>query len=235
MKGQEWYQTDEVAEGYEDKRFTGGGRLIDERERTAVKESLGPLEGRRVLEVACGTGRISAALADEGADVVGLDISRPMLEQGLARARSDAGDGLLEYLEGDAARLPFPDDAFDDVFAIRFFHLADEPVPFLEEMKRVARETIVFDTFKAGSLRSPYTWLLPMDSRLYSDEEVEGLLDAADLTLSASRSDFVVPYGIYRGVPEWAAEPIRDLDTTVLGTSVGEDLATVTYWTARLS
>ncbi|MGM0371949.1 MAG: class I SAM-dependent methyltransferase, partial [Halobacteriota archaeon] len=75
MKGQEFYQADAVAEAYEDKRFSRGGRLIDRREKEAVLEALSPLADRRILEIACGTGRFTVMLAERDADIVGLDIS----------------------------------------------------------------------------------------------------------------------------------------------------------------
>ena len=61
VKGREWYQADAVAEAYENKRFSGGGRLIDRREKRAVLEAMAPVEGKRILEIACGTGRFSGA------------------------------------------------------------------------------------------------------------------------------------------------------------------------------
>jgi len=179
VKGREWYQSDDVAATYEDKRFTGGGRLIDDRERAAVQSSLSPVEDRRVLEIACGTGRFSVMLARGGADVVGLDVSSEMLGQAREKAHRAGADA--EWVRGDAARLPFPDDAFDAVLAMRFFHLADTPASFLAEMRRVARDQVVFDTFNARSARSIYNWLLPMGSRLYTPGDVHSLIDGAGL------------------------------------------------------
>ena len=58
VKGQEWYQQETVAEDYEDKRFSrGGGRLTDRLEKAAVLDALAPVSDKRVLEIACGTGR----------------------------------------------------------------------------------------------------------------------------------------------------------------------------------
>ena len=96
VKGQEWYQADDVAEAYEDKRFSRGGRLINRREKRAVLDALAPLEDRDVLEIACGTGRFTVMLAERGADIVGLDISEPMLQQGL-RPRVEVGVNGLAH------------------------------------------------------------------------------------------------------------------------------------------
>jgi SAM-dependent methyltransferase len=235
VKGREWYQADTVAEAYEDKRFTGGGRLIDRREKGAVLDAVAPFEGERVLEVACGTGRFSVMLAERGADVTGIDISGAMLGQAREKAQAAGVADTVEFMRGDAARLPFPDDAFDVTFAIRFFHLADTPETFLSEMRRVTSEEVLFDTFNARSARSLYTWLLPMGSRLYTDAEVHDLIEGAGLELGDAAHDFVVPYGLYRQLPGSIAGPIRSLDNAVLRTPPGRWLASVSYWSVMIS
>ena len=234
MKGAEWYQTDEVAEEYEEKRFSRGGRLIDRREKRAVLDAIGPVEDKKVLEIACGTGRFTVMLAERGADIVGLDISGPMLQQGRQKARDAGVSDHLEFMRGDAGRLPFPDDHFDTVFAMRFFHLADTPATFLSEMCRVAKEQVFFDTFNAKSTRSVYNWLLPMGSHLYTRRDVETLLDGADFRLENAEHDWILPYGFYRKIPGAVAGPIRSLDTTLGGSPVGDHLASVSYWNARV-
>jgi SAM-dependent methyltransferase len=234
VKGQEWYQADEVAEAYEDKRFSRGGRLIDSREKEAVLSALGPVEDKEILEIACGTGRFTAMLAERGADIIGLDISGPMLQQGRQKAQSVGVEDGLEFMRGDAGRLPFPDNSFDIVFAMRFFHLADTPETFLKEMCRVSREQIFFDTFNGSSSRSLYNWALPMGSRLYSGSEVHGLLDSAGLQLVNAEHDWVFPYGFYRKIPNSVASVFRTVDKAVHRTPLGKYLATVSYWNARL-
>jgi SAM-dependent methyltransferase len=235
VKGQEWYQADEVAESYDEKRFSRGGRLIDRREKEAVLNALAPVEDREILEIACGTGRFTAMLAERGADIVGLDISGPMLQQGRKRAQSAGVADTLEYMRGDAGRLPFPDNQFDAVFAMRFFHLADTPETFLAEMRRVSRDQVVFDTFRRFSARSLYTWALPMGSRLYSGREVRSLLDGTDLNLANAEHDWIGPYGLYREIPNTLASGLRKLDTALGSTPVGMYLASVSYWHAQLS
>ncbi|MFC4246788.1 class I SAM-dependent methyltransferase [Natribaculum luteum] len=234
MKGQEWYQADDVAEEYDDKRFSQGGQLIDRREKEAVLEAISPLSDRNVLEIACGTGRFTVMLAERGADVVGLDISAAMLQRGRKKAKQAGVSDHLEFIRGDAGRLPFPDDHFDTVVAMRFFHLADDPAAFLSEMRRVSREQIVFDTFNRFSARSIYNWALPMGSRLYSKSEVAVLLAKNDLTLVDVEDDFLVPYGLYRSIPNALASPIRSIDRAVGEFPVTDHLASVSYWNTRV-
>jgi ubiquinone/menaquinone biosynthesis C-methylase UbiE len=232
VKGKEWYQADEVAEAYESKRFSKGGRLIDRREKQAVLAAVGPLDDKNILEIACGTGRFTVMLAERGADIVGLDISAAMLSQGREKARQAGVSEQVEFLRGDAARLPFPDDHFDTVFAMRFFHLADTPTKFLTEMARVSKRQVFFDTFNDFSTRVVYNWLLPMGSRLYSREEVNRLVADAGLELDGSEHDFVLPYGFYRKIPNGIAGEFRSIDTGLNGTPLGDRLASVSYWNA---
>lgn len=234
MKGQEWYQADDVAEEYDAKRFSRGGRLIDSREKEAVLDVISPVEDKSILEVACGTGRFTVMLADRGAEIVGLDISGAMLKQGREKATAADVHDHVEFMRGDAARLPFPDDHFDVVMAMRFFHLADTPASFLAELRRVSKEHVVFDTFNRFSTRSLYNWALPMGSRLYSRWEVDRLLDGAGLELATDDHDFVLPYGFYRKIPNSLASAFRTVDTTIGKTPVGDSVASVSYWDTRV-
>jgi ubiquinone/menaquinone biosynthesis C-methylase UbiE len=234
VKGAEWYQADEIAQEYDVKRFSRGGRLIDRREKRAVLEALGPVEDQNVLEIACGTGRFTVMLAERGADITGLDISSAMMAEGRKKARAAGVSDRIEFLRGDAARLPFPDDHFDTVFAMRFFHLADTPAKFLSEMCRVSKEQVFFDTFNDRSTRVLYNWLLPMGSRLYGREEVHRLIDGAGLTLTDASHDFVLPYGFYRKIPNRLADAFRTVDTTIGDTPLGTHLASVSYWNAHV-
>lgn len=67
--------------------------------------------GMRALDVCCGTGDIAIALANCGAEVIGVDFSVPMLRVAGARPASPA----ISFLRADAQRLPFPDNTFDVV------------------------------------------------------------------------------------------------------------------------
>jgi len=76
-----------------------------------------PGAGVRALDVCCGTGDVTFALANRGATVVGLDFSAAMLEvAGRRQARlASLPAGRVEFRQGDALALPFADGAFDVV------------------------------------------------------------------------------------------------------------------------
>jgi demethylmenaquinone methyltransferase / 2-methoxy-6-polyprenyl-1,4-benzoquinol methylase len=92
--------------------------------------------GGSALDVACGSGKLTAVLAriaGSGGRVVGLDFSPQMLE--IAR-RDHPG---IEFLEGDALNLPFENASFDAAtIAFGLRNLAD-PVRGLREMQRVVK------------------------------------------------------------------------------------------------
>lgn len=94
-------------------------------------EALGAIRGMRVLDIGCGAGATTRALALQGADVVGVDVSEPLLEA--ARA---AGGGP-RYLQADAGHdaLPGPFDAAFSRFGVMFFE--DTPAAFRHIRKAI--------------------------------------------------------------------------------------------------
>ena len=107
------------------------------RRRAARETGLRP--GGSALDVACGSGKLTAELAKlaEGGRVVGLDFSPQMLE--VARREHPP----IEFIEGDALNLPF-DDATFDVATIAFgLRNLAEPIVGLREMRRVVRRCVV--------------------------------------------------------------------------------------------
>lgn len=92
--------------------------------------------GDRVLDVGCGTGNVALTARRSGAQVVGVDLARRMLD--LARDSGlVAGYDDVAWLEGDAEHLPFPDGVFD-VTLSNFGHVfAPEPVTAGRELARV--------------------------------------------------------------------------------------------------
>jgi SAM-dependent methyltransferase len=89
--------------------------LIDEAAGLTV-ERAGVSTGERVLDVATGTGNAALRAARAGAQVTGLDLSPALLEVARERAREEGLE--IEFVQGDAEELPFPDDAFDRVLSV---------------------------------------------------------------------------------------------------------------------
>lgn len=92
----------------------------------------GPKRGDLALDVACGPGILSEALAAHVARSIGIDMTGAMIEE--ARRGGDA-----TYLRGDAERLPFRDGVFDLVVCRDSLHHLFEPARCVNEMTRVVR------------------------------------------------------------------------------------------------
>ncbi|MFI4974824.1 MAG: class I SAM-dependent methyltransferase [Caulobacterales bacterium] len=85
----------------------------------AAIAALGPAAGERILDIGCGAGATALAMAEQVApsgQVVGLDLSRPLLA--LARRRAAAaGLSNVEFIEGDAQAHALPPASFDAAFS----------------------------------------------------------------------------------------------------------------------
>lgn len=94
--------------------------------------------GERVLDVACGTGNTALAARARGAEVTGLDLTPELLA--VARAR-EAAEGLsgINWQEGDAENMPFPDVSFDVVVSSCGLMFAPDQQRVADEVARVTR------------------------------------------------------------------------------------------------
>ena len=119
--------------------------------------------GDTVLECACGTGTITAAIAPACARVVATDYSEGMLKQ--------TGKKLARYPnvvveQADITHLRYADNSFDAVVAANVIHLLPEPGDALKELKRVTRPggTIIVPTYVIPKKRA-HTIFLKLISR----------------------------------------------------------------------
>jgi SAM-dependent methyltransferase len=117
---------DALADAYDRHRIGYSDELYD----AIVGYGLGP--GSRVLDLGCGTGIASAALARRGMSVTGIDISEPML----AHARKRLPEAT--FVHGSADALAFPDASYDGAASAQAFHWFDAP-KVLAEAVRVVR------------------------------------------------------------------------------------------------
>jgi SAM-dependent methyltransferase len=103
--------------------------------------------GQRVLDVACGTGVVAVTCARRGARVTGLDLTPELLDAARENAKIAAVE--IDFHEGDAEQLPFPDATFDAVLS-QFGHMfAPRPDVAIAGMLRVLKPggTIAFSTW----------------------------------------------------------------------------------------
>jgi ubiquinone/menaquinone biosynthesis C-methylase UbiE len=140
----EAYRDEEVARDYERARArTLGQRARARLERWLLARAFGGLpRDARLLDVACGTGRLASRIASHAASFTGVDVSFEMLTE--ARRHGIAG---ARYIQGDATRLPFPSGSFDVVTSMRFLRHLESPsrIAVFRELARVSRRFVVVE------------------------------------------------------------------------------------------
>ena len=135
----------------------------------AFVATLGITPGLEVLDLGCGDGTTALPQARLGAEVLGVDIARNLLEAGVRRAK-EAGLANCRFQEGDASRLEgLEDDRFDLVVSVFGAMFAPRPFDVASEMVRVVRPggrivmanwipddpTLVAQTLKISGAYSP--------------------------------------------------------------------------------
>ena len=105
----------------------------------ALVAKVGVEPGMKVLDLGCGDGTTALPAAQRGAEVLGVDIARNLVEAGNARAKA-AGLANVRFQEGDACDLrPLADDSFDLVVTVFGAMFAPKPFEVAKEMVRVTR------------------------------------------------------------------------------------------------
>jgi SAM-dependent methyltransferase len=148
----EFYRSAQVAEDYDFHRFSTPERQKrNARKWAAIRAALRLATGvRTILDLPCGTGRFTGALAREGYEVVGSDISLEMLHKAasLETENEPAQQGAIRgYVQANAEHLPLRNDSLDCVVCIRFMMHVDPAtrVRMLREFGRVSRRWVVVD------------------------------------------------------------------------------------------
>lgn len=108
------------------------------RKYTKKLESRGFRQGK-IIDVGCGFGGTAISLAQEfsGSQVVGIDLSDPLLQ--LAdEAAQEAGVGdRIRFEAGDVQQIPYEENSFDVVLNLNMVHIVERPVEMLDEIERI--------------------------------------------------------------------------------------------------
>jgi ubiquinone/menaquinone biosynthesis C-methylase UbiE len=196
---------DDQAATYDRWFATPLGRLVDEVEKQAIFSLAPEVQGRRILEIGCGTGNFSLTLAHKRARVVGFDCSDPMLAR--AQDKVSGQDLDLTWVRGLGSQLPFVDESFDGVMCILAMDFMPEREIALREMVRVLRFggfllVGMLNRFSLWTLeRTIYSWFKPSlwrKVRFITHKELRRLL-SGPLELTDIRTRQAVYF------PPWAS------------------------------
>jgi SAM-dependent methyltransferase len=180
--------------------------------RTGLVKELIPMGGL-VLDVGCGTGRLGAAIAQEGYDVFGADLSPEMVRKAHER-------GLVGTYAAVTTALPFEDNSFDLAITVATLHHLETPERValtVREMGRVVKRggfVVLWD----HNPSNPY-WPILM-KRVPQDSGDERLVPLEEI-LANVRAYGLVPYRVLRSgftpdfLPLKIYQPWRLLERTV--------------------
>jgi ubiquinone/menaquinone biosynthesis C-methylase UbiE len=133
--------------------------------------------GQTVLDVGCGTGAIDRWLVRHTAGqnrILGVDVNRYLLREATALARKEGAEAAVEFREGSAEALPFPDDSFDITMSITVIEEVDAQ-QMLAEMVRVTspggRVAVI-----ARAMDLPFLMNLRLSAELRAKVEAPGAL-----------------------------------------------------------
>jgi ubiquinone/menaquinone biosynthesis C-methylase UbiE len=161
------YDATDIPAGY-DRGRNHGPEVLD----LWMKLVSSHVDGQRIktiLDLGCGTGRFSEALALRfDAEVIGVDPSAKMLEQ----ARSKQHDARIRYESGHGESIPLPANSVDLIFMSMVFHHFENPKLAASECRRVLRTEGT--VFLRGGVRDhialyPYVDFFPESVRLLEE------------------------------------------------------------------
>jgi ubiquinone/menaquinone biosynthesis C-methylase UbiE len=171
--------------------FAASAAITDGKLTKRLIEAVGPNAKELILDLACGPGIVSAALAPNAREVVAFDLTPEMLQKARQRC-SEARLDNVTFSEGSATDLPFPDRCFDVVVTRLSIHHFKKPPVVLAEMLRVLNyggrvvvaDVVSSEDFEKSSLQNAIERLRdPSHIRMLPTSELVNLVEAAGFTI----------------------------------------------------
>jgi ubiquinone/menaquinone biosynthesis C-methylase UbiE len=127
---------DDWPEAYDRWFTTPIGSLVKKYEANLLLDLLSPGPGELILDAGCGTGIFTLDILSHGSQVVGLDISLPML----MRAREKLRGYPFQMVLGDLLKLPFQENIFDKVVSVTALEFIEDAKGAVKELFRVTKK-----------------------------------------------------------------------------------------------
>ena len=171
-----------------------------------IRAAVASTRSIRILDLGCGPGIVSAALAPSAGEVVAYDITPEMLEKARQRCQEAGVQNVLFEL-GMAEKLSFPDGSFDVIVSRATFHHFPDPHRVLEEIVRVTRpggkivvaDVVSSENAEEAALHNALEILRdPSHVRMLSGNELRGLLQAVGCRVIATST-----WEMRRDFEEW--------------------------------
>ena len=156
-----------------------------------------PAAGCTVIDIGCGPGHYSIALARAGAEkVLGLDFAAGMLKIARERAEAQGVAQRCSFELGDFLTYPIP-ERFDYAIVMGFMDYVSDPRPVIDRVLAIVRRRAFFSFPKAGG---PLAWQRQLRYRnrcdlfLYRHEQIHSLLSqtGAAFSIESIGRDFFV-------------------------------------------
>ena len=202
------YADPRVAEGFDELRFGGPiGQLLAASQHSLLVDALGPVSGRRVLDVGTGTGRAAIGLAQDGAVVTGIDASAEMLA--VADRRAAEAHLAITFEPGDAHALPVADRSVDASISLRVLMHALDWRTCVAELCRVSRWRVIVDFPARASFAAIESAGRQMANLLGGQTEAYRVIAEADVRrmfvahgyrVVLVRRQFVLPIALHKAI-----------------------------------
>jgi ubiquinone/menaquinone biosynthesis C-methylase UbiE len=197
------------AQSFDSRRFGGPiGDLVARGQADVLANMLGPVKGRRIIDVGTGTGRGAFLLAGAGAQVTGIDASEQMLALAKQRAADTHATGV-DFQVGDAHQIQFADRSFDVAVSLRVLMHTPRWRQCIGELCRVASQGVVLDYPSATStamLESIVRKVLhPLGLasepyRVFFESQIRQELESHGFRVTNVHRQFVMPIALHKAI-----------------------------------
>ena len=128
---------------------------------TLTMEECGNVENKSILDIGCGSGRISLALAESGACVTGIDYSSKMVALANDYRRKSKASEKAKFICCDFMQDFGNDKLFDITLALGVFDYIRDPAPFLKKVRELTKEQMIASYPAKFTLQTPIrkAWL----------------------------------------------------------------------------